>query len=761
MLVCRRWREIMISTPGIHFQLRIRESTHSGEVQKFIQDRKMLFTVAVDMSDEEDDDDDDDFVAENFHECFTAASQAASRWRSLILISPPPHGEYNDLQILQPLTHLETIKSGRSFDKFIEPLMTAISRNSPPNLTTMDLAGPVAVLFLVQPACLHVTHSLTTLKIHLAKKMDSPVDILPHLQRLKTFEASRLSLPIYPPDASLPLIHTLAFLDLKSVSVQWMAGHVFPALEKCRIKFPQHADTIQALQQVTLPSCAFLRYQSNDLQPLRQFHLPSLVELEVRSVEWNVWRGNSQLAALYPKFAVGLTSLYLTVTCSTQLLVFMLRLVPALKTLWLGLASPNALSNRFFRAFIVKKPNPGCTSDTVGAPSQTVAPLCPSLEWLVLEYRRWLRGPDKRALIAALSEVVASRQRKKDSSFQLTLMFDEDFEGWTIGKPVRKLQDEVDADVVLGISTSHGIIPISTKFPPISPIPLPFKEAEYLQLWTLSPSTILEFLLIHDHMELILYRNGRMPPPTSLPGDLPLFCALRVLVVRDTHPGFLIGHTFLKLERCSIDWCGSGHIKNLSAETKMPVCTRVDINDPYLLATFKLPQIQELALDFSHPKCNAIWEKQIAVNANLSGLVLLHMRDWPSDGDLTPILTSLPLLETLIICSSEGVVSLRALLPMDENGTSELKQTRGEGKTLALLCPRLQHLQIEVSYFWAQPELIPFVKDVVSLRAECGSPLKSFTWSKFGPKPGGRFDLIDGGFAMEEITEAERFELDM
>src|SRR5258706_13324428 len=65
MLVCRRWRAIMISTPGVHFQLRIRGSTQSGEVQSFIQGRKSLFTVAVDiMVDEEDH---DDFFVEKFH----------------------------------------------------------------------------------------------------------------------------------------------------------------------------------------------------------------------------------------------------------------------------------------------------------------------------------------------------------------------------------------------------------------------------------------------------------------------------------------------------------------------------------------------------------------------------------------------------------------------------------------------------------------------------------------------------------------------
>ena len=402
MLVCRRWRAIMISTPGIHFQLRLQRSTQRGVVHAFIQGRKSLFTLAIDMSGMND----DDFDAKRFHECFMAASQAASRWRSLNLISPPPHGEYNDLQILQPLTHLEAINLGRGFGKFFETFMTAISKTASPNLTTMNLEDPVAAPCLVQPGCLHITHSLTTLKIRLPKKMGNPVDILPHLQRLKTFEAHRLSLPIYPPDASLPLIHTLQFLHLKSASVQWMAGQVFPALEQCTIIFPHHADTIQALH-VSMPTCSTLLYNSNDLQPLLQFHVPSLMKLDVKSVQWDVWRGNPQLAALHPIFAAGaqcLTSLSLEVAYSTQLLVFMLRLVPSLKKLWLGLASPNALGKHFFQAFIVRKPNANCTSDMIGAPSQTIIPLCPSLELLHLDYRRWLRGPDKRALIVALHQ---------------------------------------------------------------------------------------------------------------------------------------------------------------------------------------------------------------------------------------------------------------------------------------------------------------------------------------------------------------------
>ena len=241
MLVCRVWHAIILSTPGLHSQLRIRRATQKEVVQTFIQERKTHLGVIVDMDDEGDG---SDFNAGNFHASFMAAIQAASRWSSLNFISPPPHGEYKDLEILQPFTHLESIKFACGSGEFFEQLVIAISKNTAPNLTVMGLTDPAAVLCLTQPAVAHIYHSLTTLNIQLVKPMETPVDILPHLHRLETLEACRLCLPIYPPESSLPLINTLRFLYLKSVSVQWMAGHVFPALEKCRIIFPYNADAI-------------------------------------------------------------------------------------------------------------------------------------------------------------------------------------------------------------------------------------------------------------------------------------------------------------------------------------------------------------------------------------------------------------------------------------------------------------------------------------------------------------------------------------
>ncbi len=246
-LVCRRWRAIMLSTPGITSRLYIGRSTKEEVVQMSIQGRKTRFWVIVDVNDKEDG---KDFNADDFHASFMAALQAASRWRALVLRSFPPPGEHKKTHIIvQPLDSLWSFTMSQDCDLgyFFEPLMTAITTTTPSHLTTLDLSSLNSVLYLVQPACLHVFCSLTSLTITLSKRMEGPADILPHLQRLENFDARRLHLPIYSPDARLPLIQTLRSLSLKSVSVQWMAGKVFTVLRHCSITFPHHIDTILCL----------------------------------------------------------------------------------------------------------------------------------------------------------------------------------------------------------------------------------------------------------------------------------------------------------------------------------------------------------------------------------------------------------------------------------------------------------------------------------------------------------------------------------
>src|ERR1700742_98177 len=50
MLVCWHWRNIALSIPGIHSDLRIRRATRKEVVQAFINGRKSLLDVIVDMN---------------------------------------------------------------------------------------------------------------------------------------------------------------------------------------------------------------------------------------------------------------------------------------------------------------------------------------------------------------------------------------------------------------------------------------------------------------------------------------------------------------------------------------------------------------------------------------------------------------------------------------------------------------------------------------------------------------------------------------
>ena len=196
----------------------------------------------------------------------------------------------------------------------------------------------------------------------------------------------------------------------------------------------------------------------------------------------------------------------------------------------------------------------------------------------------------------------------------------------------------------------------------------------------------------------------------------------------------------------------------------MPVCTQLDV-PLSRLATLKLPQICELGVfpDIPHKEANYIWEQHIAVNANLSGLKLLHLCNHENKGpilDVVKVLGFLPVLQTLVIhgiyLAHQYVDFFEAFIPMNAQGTSALNQASG------VLCPRLESLQIEdIRLTKQKPELMAVLKDIVSLRAMNGFPLKSFTFYYWPLDE--KWELIgrDRSFVMEKVVPAWSFELDI
>jgi len=758
MLVCRRWRAIMLSTPGVRLPLRIGRSTQPNHVEAVTQEKSSLLDVIIDVNNMTHGTDFDDG---NFYESFTAAAQVASRWRSLELVSFTPPGSYKDLDITQPLSRLESLQlmPDCRLGNFLGPFITALTATATPHLTVLEVADPEASVSFVQPACLHIFSSLTVLRLT-CRRMDSPVDILPCLHRLVTFEAHHLHIPIYPLGTLLPLLRTLQFLHLRSVSIQWMAGHIFPSLLSCHIMFPHHVDTT-ALQPVIMPSCSDFTYNSNHLG---HFSLPALTSLEVTSGQWSKWRGNLQLVIIQPivfASAQNLTHLSLQVQCSEKLLAYMLALIPALELLWLGLASPHALSKAFFKTFVSR--HPSANDARTGKTRETATALCRGLRELHLHYKRWLRGSEKPAVIQAFGDIVASRQPEESPDLSLLLSFDVGPRGqvWKVHEPAMRRNSKIRFCV--GYPSPQGIIILSAAPSDGDFIPPLLRESTYFEIRGGHPTKfpIDFFSSFHNLVELRIYRDSRFQPTAQLQFNIPLFHTLKVLHV-DGIQSWLPGHTFHRLERYWEFSSFAGPYLSQSLITEMPMCSSLEL---YLssLATFKLPRVCELSVSIDCPNAITIWEKQVAVNSNLSGLKLLSIRHFSSltEVDLIQIIKSLEALVTLVITSLIGVLSanfFRSFVPVGAQETSGLDQASRKDHRSVVLCPRLESLQISPCDALKQPELIPVLKDVVTMRAVVESPLKSFILDE---RPN-RFELIgrDGSFAMEEIGPAKEFTFD-
>ena len=779
MLVCRHWYDIMLSTPGIHSQLRIHCWTRKRDVERF--GKMWLLDVTVDIGDLDPEMDgwysEEYFDPNEFHASFMAAAEAASRWRSLALLSLPPPDIYRDLQIMHPLQHLESFKLAANckLGNFLEPLLNKITTTVTPRCTVMEVFHPDAALYLLQPLRFQIFSSLTTLRL-ICRRMQNHVDVLPSLHKLEIFEAHHLSLPIYPPGVDLPLTQTLRVLHLKSVSVQWMAGQIFPALEDCTIIFPLHSD---AIQSVDMPSCLNLKYHSNDLSALEHFHISALDKLKINCGQERTRSGNLQLIRLHPIFAAqSLTCLHMEIKCSERLLIYMLRLAPALEELWMRLSSPHGLSTTFFLALAA-----GGHKENAGPSSETIVPIGRKLGMLHLHYKRWLRGPERTELIPAFGAVVASHLLEEQKfSFRLSFGEGSELQEWNVLEPVERFVFglAILTRTLIGVPSPYGIVPLSRAFGdggndgfgPLTEskyLPIP-RESEYIATQVELELPIEFILSFHNLKEVRMsYLNLRMKRDPQLSLNASLFHTLKVLQVKTISSSFLAGQTFHKLERYGERWIYEGNTPGQGPLTEMPVCTTLVV-PLRRLATLKLPQIRELGL-YIDAEYDHIWEKHIAVNANLSGLKLLHLQygetTWPTIA-LIKILGSLPALESLVTDIRHLIAPplnfFEAFVPMNVLGPSALNQSSWKGHTSGVLCPRLESLHIQGISFTEQAELMPVLKDIVTLRAIIGSPLKSFTFYFYVHLKGEqKWQLIgrDKSFMMEEVVPAQCFELNI
>ena len=161
----------------------------------------------------------------------------------------------------------------------LERLLRILGTTASGELTTVKIHSASVISFLA-PNYPSIFHSIKVLSLD-APRLPNPVDFLPHLHQLEALTASHLSLLTYHNDVKIPFVHTLRHLSLKAVSIQWMSGRTFHALESCTLLFPLHQHVLHTFN-ATLPNCNDLTFQGYPLDILNGVSAQNVTRLTVK-----------------------------------------------------------------------------------------------------------------------------------------------------------------------------------------------------------------------------------------------------------------------------------------------------------------------------------------------------------------------------------------------------------------------------------------------------------------------------------------------
>ena len=403
MRVCKHWHAIVTSTWA---SLKLGTRTPMDLVARKLKRNQWLLDVVVDT-----DSDRGDFTpSDSAFEAIFAAIEASSRWRSLLVKSFPRQADLPEDLVNHRLqrcpnatmNHFTTfkIKSTCETSPLLNGLLHILGTTASSELTTVEINSPNVVLFLA-PAYPSIFQSIKDLSLD-TPGIPNPVDLLPHLHQLETFTASHISFPVYQNDVDLPFIHTLRYLKLRAVSIQWMSGRTFHVLDYCALIIPLHRNTLHTFS-TTLPNCKHLTFQGSPLDILNGISAHKLTRFSVTCSGAFNGRGSQQLVQLSHHILGGSrlapTILHISVEATNQAWIHALPFMSNLEELIIGSAGPSSLGAKVFRSFIVWPSFKG----------QEV-PFCPSLKRLRLKYSRWLRRTERFSLIPDLAYVIKSRE---------------------------------------------------------------------------------------------------------------------------------------------------------------------------------------------------------------------------------------------------------------------------------------------------------------------------------------------------------------
>jgi hypothetical protein len=720
---CRRWKEI---TSLIWSPVELATWSSLDGARSVLDGGVGMVSITIDPSRDAMDRPTGALETERYAALMLAVSTSISRWRTLDILSlpDPQHanhffGEQSNTIGPVPMNHLRSLSIPIRHDssQFLDRLLPSIGATTSVHLTDMHLCSVQATLFLAQPQYSHVFHYLTSFGCFLPRT-DSVIDILPQFRELETLEVSGLHFPTYAADIELPLTKTLRQMSLKGVPIDWMNHREFLRLQSCTIVSPRTSDVIPI---VILPLCRKLDFEGPRFDTLREFRIPTISSLTLRSPQWSKGRGNVQLSHLWGAVpregSLRPTSLHLHLTCSSKQLLQALCFMPELRVLVLGLDHPSALGKHFFNGLL-----PRSSPDQQTYESKGKLRACPSLEQLGLTYRRWFRpgelnelhalvalayrigGPDYQAQVwvekgVLDQEIIRIYRRQISTSDLCSLGLLQLIDGM---EPTYKVVNQV-IETFLAVLDSvpwFSYFAKTLEHIPSSLYPCLFQHKREMSFRSIDidQRAPLEALSHCDHLER-LYVGGLSLSSSQY--HLPLLRTLKSLHLGTASLLWMGGCTFIKLEEFKIGEIIAKEDHGQFQHVQIPMCKSASFPhsvSSQLLSAFEMPQLRHLHLHnrFNFPIVRILGVSQSRQNP--AGFINFV--------GLRGALEMLPALETLEISEmifpwklGEGFIELLDVLVEHRilTGFNDLDHSH-DGMTPPgqdmLLCPKLKVLKL-------------------------------------------------------------------
>ena len=646
MHVCQDWRKTIEGMSNIWTSFKLQSWTASESMRQTLGragERPLVVEIDIESTGS---------APEGPYSALCIAATSASQWEALTITSL--HRSEQEVQEvdnllsehLRPMNKLRHLRIMQSVSSPLPyHLLQNIATSAVESLASMEIHSSLIIQCLLQPTHVSIFSFLTTFKAQFPR-MSHSVDLLPHFNQLEILELTNLLLPLYGP-APLPLVGTLHQLHLRAVSIQWMEGQVFPQLKSCTIITPPFRDHPPVLG-VTLPVCTTFELAYKDISLIRNFRVPNVGSLMVKSTQWSAVRGHDQIAHLSRvviETPLKPHVLHLAICCQEKVLLAMLMLLPRLEELKLDLPRPSALGKDFFIALVAKPIGQvdWAQFNELKKGTGWSATMCPRLQVLDLKYEKWLRQSDSLEFLAPIFAMTWSRDRTV-TPLTLGLHFLSTRNSWkryNLNPKSTVMISRLEIPLFMDPDMSLSFDLLDQCFSSVTHLPLAistWKRGLYgTHLFTLC-CYHLQVLKIDGHDEVLtphtllafqqlkeLFLNNIFIPALPHAVHLPLVNTLRHLSLVMSSLSWMDGRLFGLLERFEVD--EDSWPETFQQRVRMPACTHIIFRQhnlkvlPLLQSNFQLSFLKRW--EFVYP-----WEDSRHDKQGISALQMIQAKSF-------------------------------------------------------------------------------------------------------------------------------------